>query len=148
MDFDVDEPKLVKLESSEVPSIGEELLKLKEEHYVVPKEDIFGMLFKSSEEGVQTVLEVTYYYQKWHEYATNITESMADSLIQEYEKMLKEYSLKIAEKYQEHLKLLIDEQTNIKEKVSAQLSDDELKLQNDNDWLVAFQDQLRIIESG
>lgn len=54
----------------------------------------------------------------------------------------------LAEQYQIHLKQLLNEQIAIKEEVSAQLSEDELKLQIDNDWFAAFQDQLRNIERG
>lgn len=152
-EFDVDfEPgihEMMVLENKPLPIIADELLKLKEERYVTPKEDLFGLLFKSSEyKELQPVLEVTYYYQKWRDYAAGILDPMADDIIKEYELVLKNYSLEIAEKYQEHLEQLIKEQTIIKEEVSAQLSDDELKLQMDNDWLVEFQDQLKIIERG
>lgn len=152
-EFDVNfEPGIHEMmvqEHKPLPAIANELLKLKEERYVTPKEDLFGLLFKSSEnKELQPVLEVTYYYQKWRDYAAEILVPMADDIIKEYELVLKNYSLEIAEKYQEHLEQLIKEQTTIKEEVSAQLSDDELKLQMDNDWLVEFQDQLKIIERG
>lgn len=62
--------------------------------------------------------------------------------------MLKQYFSELAEQYQIHLKQLLNEQIAIKEEVSAQLSEDELKLQIDNDWFAAFQDQLRNIERG
>jgi hypothetical protein len=37
---------------------------------------------------------------------------------------------------------LLTEQEQYKDEVSAQLSDDERKLQEDNDWLAEFKDQL------
>lgn len=153
VDFDVDfEPivcKATAVTNKTLPEISGELLKLKEEQYVMPKEDIFGLLFKSSEDReLQPVLEVTYYYQRWRDYATGIVEPIVDDTIKGYEIVLNNYSLEVAEEYEEHLNQLIKEQTSIKEEVAAQLSDDELKLQRDNDWLVEFQDQLKIIERG
>lgn len=137
------------VECDELPVITEELLELKEERYVMPKEDIFGRFFKASDEKkLEPVLEVTYYYQKWREYAAGVVEPLADAIVKEYETILKKYSMELAEKYQTHLEELIKGQSDIKEGVSVQLSDDELKLQNDNDWLVEFQDQLRTIERG
>lgn len=151
--FDIDyAPNIDKMKTMEhkpLPMIAEQVLKLKEERYVMPKEDIFGLFFKSSgEKELQPVLEVTYYYQKWRDYAVGVIEPIADEIIKEYETALKKYSMELAEKYLGHLDRLIEEQTNRKEEVSKQLSDDELKLQNDNDWLVEFQDQLRVIERG
>ena len=35
-----------------------------------------------------------------------------------------------------------------KDNISEQLSDEELELQLDNDWLTEFQEQLRMIERG
>ena len=40
----------------------------------------------------------------------------------------------------------IDKKTKDKEIVSAQLSDEERKLQEDNDWLSQFREQLQMIE--
>lgn len=137
------------VECETLPKIAEEVLKLKEERYVMPKEDIFGRFLKTPEEKeLEPVLKITYYYQKWREYAAGVVEPMADAVIKEYETVIKKYSIELAENYQKHLEGLIKGQTDIKEEVSAQLSDDELKLQNDNDWLVEFQDQLRVIERG
>lgn len=137
------------VECETLPKIAEEVLKLKEERYVMPKEDIFGRFLKTPEEKeLEPVLKITYYYQKWREYAAGIVEPMADAVIKEYETVIKKYSIELAGNYQKHLEGLIKGQTDIKEEVSAQLSDDELKLQNDNDWLVEFQDQLRVIERG
>ena len=52
----------------------------------------------------------------------------------------------MAESYHQHLSQLIDEKTKDKEIVSAQLSDEERKLQEDNDWLSQFREQLQTIE--
>lgn len=112
-----------------IPHMSNKLLEMKEERYVTAKEDLFGMLFKSSsDKEVTQVLEITFDCQDWREYAISKAEPIALEIIQENE--------------------LIKERTEVKENVSAQLSDDEQKLQDDNDWFVSFQDQLRVIERG
>jgi len=137
------------LEIGLLSEIADDVLTLKEERYVVPKEERFSLFFKASaDKTLDPVLEVTYYYQKWREYAATIVEPLAEEIIREYENRLNHYSMTMAEVYQKHLEELIREQTYIKEGVSAQLSDDERKLQMDNDWLTGFQDQLRVIERG
>lgn len=136
------------IERKGLPDIAEKLLGLK--RYVTQqKEALFDRLFKSSNDNeVQTAVEMTYYYEEWRECAVQTVEPIADRVINESICVLKQYFSELAEQYQIHLKQLLNEQIAIKEEVSAQLSEDELKLQIDNDWFAAFQDQLRNIERG
>lgn len=132
-----------------LPMISSKLLEMKEEKYVMPKEDLFGLLFKaSSDKEVEQVLEITYDCQKWRDYAISVAEPIALEIIQKNDMILKTYITELAELYKVQLEELIKERTAVKETVSAQLSEDEQKLQEDNDWLVGFQDQLRVIERG
>lgn len=126
-----------------------ELLRLKEERYVMPKDDLFGMFFKTSnDKEVVPVLETTFYCQKWRDYILEFIEPIVNELIRENEVILNTYATELAKLYRVQLRVLISEQTELKDNISAQLSDEELKLQLDNDWLVEFQDQLRMIERG
>lgn len=132
-----------------LPMISSKLLDMKEEKYVTPKEDLFGLFFKSSsDKEVEQVLEITFDCQEWRDYAISIAEPIALEIIQENDMILKTYIIELADQYKLQLEELIKERTAVKETVSAQLSDDEQKLQEDNDWLVGFQDQLRVIERG
>lgn len=132
-----------------IPAITNRLLEMKEEKYVMPKEDLFGILFKSSsDKEVVPVLEITFDCQDWRNHAIEVAEPIVCEVIQEHEMILKTYVAQLAELYKAQLDELIKERTAVKETVSAQLSDDEQKLQEDNDWLVGFQDQLRVIERG
>lgn len=132
-----------------LPMISSKLLDMKEEKYVTPKEDLFGLFFKSSsDKEVEQVLEITFDCQEWRDYAISIAEPIALEIIQENDMILKTYIIELADQYKLQLEELIKERTSVKETVSAQLSDDEQKLQEDNDWLVGFQDQLRVIERG
>ena len=57
-----------------IPPIKEELLKMKEENYVTPKEDnILGFIFNTQQKPQpETVLEISYFLQNWREYAEDI----------------------------------------------------------------------------
>ena len=110
---------------------------------------MFGLFLKSSsDKEVEQVLEITFDCQEWRDYAISIAEPIALEIIQENDMILKTYIIELADQYKLQLEELIKERTSVKETVSAQLSDDEQKLQEDNDWLVGFQDQLRVIERG
>ena len=122
---------------------------MKEERYVMPKEDLFGILFKSSnDKELEPVLEITFDCQEWRNQAVAVVEPILYAGIQEHEMILNAYVAELAELYKSKLDELIKERVAVKETVSTQLSDDEQKLQEDNDWLVGFQDQLRVIERG
>lgn len=137
------------VEYKTIPIIVNELLEMKEEKYVMPKEDLFGKFFKqTSDKEISPVLETTYYCQEWRDYVIKMVVPYADELIQSIEMILSNYATELAEAYEVHLEYLISDRTFVKDKVSSQLSDEEQRLQEDNDWLIGFQDQLRVIERG
>lgn len=61
---------------------------------------------------------------------------------------LREYYQTLANMYHQHIIKMIDETSEKKENVAAQLSEDERKIQEDNDWLIAFKDQVAEIEGN
>ena len=125
----------------EIPSINDELLKLKEEEYVVPKEDFLGRFFKqNTESNPQPVLETTYYYEKWREYALSAVSPFANEVLTDCLDKINIYANELIEKYKEHVAELIVKTEAEKNELSSQLSEDEQLLQNDNDWLVQFTD--------
>lgn len=146
-DYSVEGIEPESLSEHSIRRIAEELLKIKEEQYVMPKEDFFGKLFKSTEETAQEpVLETTYYYEKWRAFAAGIAEVEADRLIQEAFAHLQDYYEQLSAAYNERIGQLIMEVSGDKEQVSLQLSEDERLLQADNDWHTTFCDKLRDIE--
>ena len=137
-------------EISEVslPEIAPELMKIKEEEYVMPKEDFFGKLFRVTQEEIpqDPVLETTFYYEKWRAYAVETLEPIAETILQETLSFLKDYYDRLAKSYSEHINELIHKVDHQKEQVSSQLSEDERLLQIDNDWHTAFCEKLHDIE--
>ena len=88
----------------------------------------------------------TCYLEQWRSTVQNIIKPVLDKHINQCIQNLSEYYNFMAESYHQNLSQLIDEKTKDKEIVSAQLSDEERKLQEDNDWLSQFREQLQTIE--
>lgn len=129
--------------------IAESLKKLFEEEYVQSKEDIFGLFFKASSDAPkEPVLQKTYYYQNWRDYVTEVVSSKGKNIITILFECIQKYEKDISESYIEHLSDLIEEQTQLKNQEAVKLSDEERLLQNDIDWLMKVQDQLKVIERG
>lgn len=134
----------------QIPVFTERLMVTKEEQYVVPKEDFFGIgkLFKGNQDNTppEPVLETTFYLEKWREIAVEILKPILDKITDEvYDSALKYYN-ELAGLYAEHTNSLIENVTKEKEEISAHLSEDEQLLQADNDWLSTFCDRLHNIE--
>lgn len=130
-------------------SVAETLQKLGEEEYVKPKEDLFGMFFKSAADtSREPILQKVFYYQNWRAYVRNIIEPKARYVIQTLFENIQQYERAIVEDYIVHLSELIAGETMKKDQEAAKLSDEERLLQTDIDWLEKVQDQLREIERG
>lgn len=91
---------------------------------------------------------VTCYYAQWRERAVEIILPIVFDVIKQNVEKLTVYYNKLAEAFHEHLSCLIETEECEKNKVSSQLSDDERKLQEDNDWFAEFKEQLTHIERG
>lgn len=129
-----------------VPSIKDGLLMLKEESYVMPKEDFLGRFFKpNTESNSGPVLETTYYYNRWRDYALYTIESNIYRIYTTCIEKINTYFDILGKAYKEHLLELIAGKESDKSVLSSQLSEDEQLLQIDNDWLVQFTDTLRAI---
>lgn len=131
-----------------VPQIRTDLLRLNERRYVDPKEDIVGMLFKQGNEPKQKVLEITYTYQKWREYAVSVAGKTADQQIRKFMNAINQDYLTACCKYLETLQKELIKATEARKDEAMKLSDDEKKLQTDNDWMSSFTEQLHEIERG
>jgi hypothetical protein len=131
----------------EAPPIKADLAAIKEDAYVVPKEDLFSQLFKGNASSEQeAVLETSYPLAKWRSFVMDIAVSLADASMDLCFRTLKETIEKTAEAYEEHLTELTVQYTEEKDLTASQLSEDEKTLQADNDWITEFRDQIRVIE--
>ena len=131
-----------------LPDLRTEFYKLKEITYEEARNDFFGLFKKAPEENSEPVQVVTSYLDQWRSRAAEIVLPEIGSLIDSYFAELLRYYDDMAEDYHMHLVQLIAEKTREKETVSSHLSDDEKRLQEDNDWLSEVKDQLQNIERG
>jgi archaellum component FlaC len=134
-----------------INDLTNEFLSIREHRMVEQPEDLFGLakkLFDKQVEPRPLVPEITYSISKWRDKASEITIPIAQEIIDAVSDTLKIFYDDVATDYQEHLEKLITEKTSQKEEISDRLSDEERKLQKDNDWLAKFDDQLKIIERG
>ena len=127
----------------------ETLLKLKEERYVEAKEDLIGMLFRTRQtEEKQMSLETTYHYKDWRDCVAILAKSASDRYIKQLEAICEEYLADLKNEYINHIDAAAEQEILKKEEVSSQLSEDEKKLQIDNEWLAQFKEQIKAIERG
>ena len=130
------------------PELTAEFLKMKEVSFQEAKNDFFGLFKIPSEENGEPTRVVTSYLDQWRSKATERILPVANNFIEDCYSNLLTYYNAMADAYHEHLHELIEERNKKKNQVSTQLSDDEKRLQEDNDWLAAVQDQLQNIERG
>lgn len=136
------------VEIGELPDIAEGLLQEKDISYEAAKADFFGLFKKSDDNAIEMVKVVTCYLDKWRAAASELVMPVVERMIKNCQNELQNYYESLAESYRSHLSELIAEKQAIKEEATSQLSDDERKLQEDNDWLTQLNDQLQIIERG
>ena len=130
------------------PELTAEFLEMKEVSFQEAKNDFFGLFKIPSEESGEPVRVVTSYLDQWRTRAAERIMPAADRFIEGCYSNLLTYYNAMANAYHEHLQELMAERNDKKDLVSGQLSDDEKRLQEDNDWLAAVQDQLQNIERG
>lgn len=130
------------------PDIKVELIAMKQITYEAAKNDFFGLLKKSSDEEVKPVRIATSYLEQWREKAVERLLPLAENMMNEATANLAHYYSQQAESYCRHLADLLEKKIAEKNEVSSMLSDEEKKLQQDNDWLATLKDQLYRIERG
>ena len=147
-DYDGSEIKCSVFAIGAVPAVVDELLNMKEEEYVPPKDDsILGFMFKNQQKPQsELVLETAYYFYKWRKYAADIAKKRADQLIKQADEILTKYIKELSDAYIKHLDLLISEEKAKKKEVTDSLSDEAKSLQNDKNWLKELEDKLNKIE--
>ena len=148
-DFEPETKVLDLLEIGTVEAFAQKLLELKEEKYVEAKEDLIGMLFKARQSDErEMVLETTYYYKTWRDYAADLVKKVVNAYEEQLKLIYKKYLNSLRNEYIHHIKAAIEQEEHKKNGVESQLSEDEKLLQNDNMWLAKFNEQRVAIERG
>ena len=148
-DFEPETKVVDLLEIGTVEAFAQKLLELKEEKYVEAKEDLIGMLFKARQSDErEMVLETTYYYKTWRDYAADLVKKVVNTYEEQLKLIYKKYLNSLKNEYIHHIKAAIEQEELKKNGVESQLSEDEKLLQNDNMWLAKFNEQRVAIERG
>lgn len=121
---------------------------LKKITYENSKSDFLGLFKISTEEPDTKVRVATCYLDEWRDKAIEELNPIIDDYISKRFEDLRIFYDNLAVAYHCHLAELIDKKMQEKDSVTAQLSDEEQKLQEDNDWLTEVKNQLQNIERG
>lgn len=149
LDFDPTEVALESATECQAISLSDELISMMEITYEEAKYDLISLFrFSAPNEEKEPVRVATCYYAQWRMYVLDRVLPMVEKLVENNVQKLCDYYNALAEAFRAHLAILIAEQEEKKDKVSLQLSDDERKLQEDNDWIAEFKEQLIQIERG
>lgn len=151
-DFEPEGDIQIDLTGYEVPKLVEIFKSFRKEE-MVPKQDALINKFnlfakKDANAPIEVVPVITYSYQQFRDKARETVEPITTEMMGEIATALENYYYRIDCEYIAHLKCLIEKHADEKEVASSQLSDDEKLLQYDNDWLVTFVDQIKVIERG
>jgi len=146
--FSIDEPVDPPSLGQPIPPISSNLMEIKSEQYVFPKEGFLGKLFGDMPDAGPKVkvLETVFYCEKWRDYVEGTISPIADDVIAQSYSALGKRLDQLSDIYLEHISVLLHDTTEEKERVAAQLSEDEQLLQADNDWHSEFSDKLHAIE--
>lgn len=146
--FQVDLAGIFEVQTEVLPSFITELMGLKEEKYVHPRDDfdIVGLLFKHDPQD--PVLETSYYYKSWREYILEAIAPAADRVMERNYASIRAFNNELTELYREHLQELCDTKIGELQESAASLSADEQKLQADRAWLREVEEKLTAIEQG
>ena len=129
--------------------IADHLMSLKKEEYVTVNNDFKMLLFMQAKpDKDEQILETSYYYQEWRDYACNIAGNLADASIQEYFRNYCAMNASCINTYKTILESLIAEKTEQLNTESAKLSDEERRIQKDNEWLNTFRVMLEDLKRG
>lgn len=137
-----------RVSSVSLPSIKDDLMAIREENHVLPKEGIIEQVFKPN--GSNRFLEkVTRFYCKdWREFVIKIATEKSNGDIEARFNCIRRYSDDLAKVYQDRINSLLNTETGIKNSEVSQLSETEMQMQTDSDWLRTLIEQIQAIERG
>ena len=148
--FDTDSIQPLVLNNYVIPPLAGDLMEIKEEQFYLPKEDLFGKIFKQSQDnGIYEMHSTTtFYYEKWREYVSDVVNSVAELVIDNVNSNLLDFYDRLSERYCGHIDEIIHELLGEKTKITSRLSDEEKNLQQDNEWFMALCEHISGIERG
>ncbi|MCH4071835.1 hypothetical protein [Pseudoramibacter sp.] len=125
------------LKAPAVPDLKAPLLAIREERTVMEK----GFF----DTAAHPVRHVDFQVQKWRQYAAEQVRPIAEALQRRTFAKLQQYYGDLAAAYTAHLQQCIQEKDDASSALSAQMSDEDRRLQEDADWFGELSDQLESV---
>lgn len=126
--------------------IADKLLQLNEKRIVEQKADFMDHFLRDAEAQKSPVLITEYYSQEWRSFALDTYIPLSAKVIEEQYSQLKATVDLIAEQYVQHLNEALAKERAEKETMALQLSAEEVRLENDIDWITTYLDAIKKIE--
>lgn len=133
-------------EESFVNDINEELMELKQENWIVPGKGLIAQLFGSDEKEKEKELQTTWTMNDWKNCIKDFAFPLMNLMIKRSEDNFVQYADSLVQDYQNKLKEMIDSKTEERNNLVSRLSNEEIQLENDNNWLVELNFQIDGIE--
>lgn len=133
-------------EESFVNDINEELMELKQENLIVPGKGLIAHIFGSDDNEKEEELQTTWTMNEWKNYIKDFAFPLMNLMIKRSEDKLVQYADSLVKDYQNKLKEMIDSKTKERNNLVSRLSNEEIQLENDNNWLVELNFQINGIE--
>lgn len=126
--------------------LNNQLMELKEEHWVTPGKGLLAQIFNANEPEQEPVLQTTWQLNVWREHVEKNISPLLISMINTSEKALLKYAEELSVDYQYKLKEMSNQKLLEKDRLINQLSNEERQLEIDYIWLSDFKSQLTKIE--
>lgn len=126
--------------------LNNQLMELKEEHWVTPGKGLLAQIFNVNEPEQEPVLQTTWQLNIWREHVEKKISPILISMINTSEKALLKYAEELLVDYQYKLKEMLNQKLLEKDRLINQLSNEERQLEIDYIWLSDFKSQLTKIE--
>lgn len=126
--------------------IYKELMELKQEKWIVPGKGLIAQFFSSDDKEKEAELQITWTMNDWKNYIKDFAFPLMDSMIKNSEEKFIQYADSLVEDYQNKLRDMIDSKSKERNDLISRLSNEEIQLENDNNWLTELNYQINAIE--
>lgn len=128
--------------------IYKELIELKQEKWIVPGKGLIAQFFGSDDKEKEAELQITWTMNDWKNYIKDFAFPLMDSMIKNSEEKFIQYADSLVEDYQNKLRDMIDSKSKERNDLISRLSNEEIQLENDNNWLTELNYQINAIEKA
>lgn len=127
-------------------NVSEELMNLKQENWIVPGKGLIAQFFGSDDKEREAELQITWTMNDWKNYIKEFVYPLMNLMIKSSEEAFVQYAESLVGDYRNKLKAMVDSKTNEKNTLVSRLSNEEIQLEIDNNWLEELNSQINKIE--